>query len=316
MMRTQGVPGMAGRKRVLIIGCGYVGLELGRRLASQGHTVFGLRRTAEGAGVMTEAGIHPLVADITRPETLAPLPAPFDWVVHCVSSSRQGAETYRAVYLEGMRHVLDWLAAQSHPPEAFAYTSSTSVYGQTSGDWVDEDSPTQPGTETGETLVATEGLVLEAARSGRVPGRILRVAGIYGPGRGHLFHQFLAGEARIQGDGSRWINMIHRDDVASALEAALERGAAGEVYNAVDDEPVSQRDFLAWLAERLGRPMPPAASWDEAVRRKRGLTHKRVRNRKLRAVTGWAPAYPTYREGYAGAVAEVLAAGAQPVAAS
>jgi len=303
---------MAGPKRVLVIGCGYVGLELGRRLASQGHTVFGLRRTVAGTGEMTGAGIQPLAADITRPETLAPLPAPFDWVVHCVSSSRRGAETYRTVYLEGMRQVLNWL--ESRPPEAFAYTSSTSVYGQTSGDWVDESSPADPGTEAGEALVATEALVLDAARARRLPGCVLRVAGIYGPGRGHLFHQFLAGEARIQGDGSRWINMIHRDDVASALEAALERGTPGEVYNAADDEPVSQRDFLAWLAMRLGRAMPPQASGDDAVRRKRGPTHKRVRNRKLREATHWVPAYSTYREGYAGAIAQVLASGAQSVA--
>ncbi|MBN8249336.1 MAG: NAD-dependent epimerase/dehydratase family protein [Verrucomicrobia bacterium] len=206
-----------------------------------------------------------------------------------------------------MRHVLDWLGA--HPPEAFAYTSSTSVYGQTTGDWVDEASPAAPGTEAGEVLVATERLVLEAAETGRVPGRILRVAGIYGPGRGHLFQQFLAGEARVQGDGSRWINMIHRDDVASALEAVLTRGANGEVYNAVDDEPVSQREFLAWLAARLGRPMPPPASEEFLARRKRGLTHKRVRNRKLRTATGWDPEYPSYREGYAEAVAAALGSG-------
>jgi len=297
---------MAGCKRVLILGCGYVGLALGRRLAQAGHSVFGLRRSPPDSEAASNPGLRWLTGDITRPETLQALPGPFDWVVHCVSSSRGGLDTYRAVYHEGMRHVLDWLAA--HPPGAFAYTSSTSVYGQTSGGWVDGSAPTEPRSPTGAVLVEAERQVLAVARSGAVPGRVLRVAGIYGPGRGHLFQQFLSGEARVQGDGERWINMIHRDDVAAALEAVLEHGAAGEVYNAVDDQPVAQREFLAWLADNLGRPMPPPASGEENVRRKRGLTHKRVRNRKLREMTGWSPAYPSYREGYAGPIAAVLAA--------
>jgi nucleoside-diphosphate-sugar epimerase len=145
----------------------------------------------------------------------------------------------------------------------------------------------------------TERLILEAAAAGTLPGRILRVAGIYGPGRGHLLQQLLRGEARVQGTGSRWINMIHRDDAAGALIAALERGRPGEIYNAVDDEPVSQLEFLTWLSGRLERPLPPVATEEELATRKRGLTHKRVRNQKLRLETGWAPSYPTFREGYA-----------------
>lgn len=288
-------------RRVLILGCGYVGLELGRQLHSAGHTVFGLRRSPAGDESAQESGVIPLVGDLTRPETLAALPGPFNWVINTVSSSRGGADEYRAVYLEGMRNLLDWL--RTRPPEALAYTSSTSVYGQVSGEWVDEEAPSEPGTETGHLLVETEQLVLEAARSGAVPGRVLRVAGIYGPGRGHLFQQFLRGEARLQGDGARWINMIHRDDVAGAIVALLTRGRAGEIYNAVDDEPVSQRGFLTWLAERLGRPLPPTASAEETAGRKRGLTHKRVLNRKLRTETDWVPYYPTFREGYASELA-------------
>ena len=177
---------------------------------------------------------------------------------------------------------------------------------------MDESAPTEPGTETGRLLVATEQLVLEAARLGSVPGRVLRVAGIYGPGRGHLFQQFLKDEARLQGDGSRWINMIHRDDVAGALIAALTRGRAGELYNAVDDEPVSQLGFLAWLADRLNRPLPPQATPEEAAGRKRGFTHKRVSNRKLRTETDWVPRYPTFREGYSGDVEAQLDAAVIP----
>ena len=92
---------------------------------------------------------------------------------------------------------------------------------------------------------------------------ILRVAGIYGPGRGHWFKQFLRGEARIEGDGSRWLNMIHRDDVVGVIIAALERGKPGEIYNAADNEPVTQLKFFEWLAAELKRPLPPKVLADE-----------------------------------------------------
>ncbi|MFO1457958.1 MAG: SDR family oxidoreductase [Verrucomicrobiota bacterium] len=283
-------------KRVLIVGCGYVGTALGRRLAAEGHTVVGLRRSPPDPAVVDDSGIQPWTGDLTQRDSLNSLPGPFDWVINTVSSSRGGPAEYRAVYREGMRHLLDWM--RTRPPVAFAYTSSTSVYGQTSGEWVDESSPATPSTETGRILIETERLVLEAAAGG-VPGRVLRVAGIYGPGRGHLLQQFLRGEARIQGTGARWINMIHRDDAAGALIAALERGRPGEIYNAVDGEPVSQLEFLTWLSGRLQRPLPPVATEVELATRKRGLTHKRVRNQKLRSETGWSPSYPTFREGYA-----------------
>ncbi len=287
-------------RRVLLIGCGYVGVATGRRLVEAGHSVFGLRRSAGAAAELESAGIRPLVGDITQAELLARLPGPFDWVVNSVSSSRGGAAEYRSVYLEGTHHVLAWLSTQ--PVAKYVYTSSTSVYSQNDGSEVDEASPAEPTSETGRLLRDAEDLLLAAHRERQFPAIILRVAGIYGPGRGHLFHQLLAGEARIAGDGSRLMNMVHRDDVATALIAALERGRPGEIYNCADDLPVSQFDFLAWNAAQLGRPLPPFATEAENATRKRGLTNKRVSNRKLRAL-GWIPAFPTYREGYAAAIA-------------
>ena len=287
-------------RRVLLIGCGYVGQAAGRRLVEAGYSVSGLRRSAEAAGELRAAGIEPLVGDITRADQLARLPGPFDWVVNTVSSSRGGAAEYRDVYLEGTSKVLAWLATQ--PVAKFVYTSSTSVYPQDDGSEVDETSPAQPAGETGRLLRDTEELLRTAFRERHFPAVILRVAGIYGPGRGHLFHQLLAGEAHIAGDGSRLMNMVHRDDVAAAIVTALERGEPGEIYNCTDDQPVSQLDFLAWNAAQLGRPLPPFATEVENHTRKRGLTNKRVSNRKLRAL-GWAPHYPTHREGYATALA-------------
>ena len=213
--------------RVLIVGPGYVGLALGRQLVRRGHEVFGLRRSGDASGELHAAGIHPLVGDITRPETLAALPARFDWVVNCVSSTHGGAQEYRRVYLQGARNLVAWLAPT--PPAKFVYTSSSSVYGQNDGSLVDETAPTEPPNETSRVLVETERVFLDAARERNFPAVVLRVAGIYGPGRGWWFKQFLAGEARIEGEGLRTLNMIHRDDVAGCIIAALERGRPGEI---------------------------------------------------------------------------------------
>jgi nucleoside-diphosphate-sugar epimerase len=284
-------PGM----RALVIGCGYVGLPLAAELARQGHDVFGVRRGTAGDDALKAAGVHPLVADITRPETLAALPRDFDWVVNCVASGGGGAGEYRRVYLDGTRHLLQWLAPQ--PLRAFVYTSSTSVYGQNDGRIVDEKSPTEPDAETARVLVETEGLLLRAAGESHFPAIVLRVAGIYGPGRGHWFQQFLKNEARLEGDGGRMLNMIHRDDVVGAIIAALKQGRPGEIYNAVDDQPVSQRDFFEWLGKRLGRPMPESVPPD-AGNRKRGVTNKAVSNRKLKAELSYDFVFPDFRTGY------------------
>jgi nucleoside-diphosphate-sugar epimerase len=288
--------------RVLIVGCGYVGLPLGVELVRQGHDVFGLRRSAPGE--LRTAGITPLIADITRPETLVNLPRHFDWVVNCAASGGGSAEDYQGLYLDGNRNLLAWLA--DAPPKKFIYTSSTSVYAQDDGSMVTEQSPAQPAATTGKVLVETEKLLLAAARQ-KFPAVILRVAGIYGPGRGHAFKQFLAGEVHIEGDGSRFLNMIHRDDLIGVIISALERGAPGEIYNAVDDEPVAHMQFFQWLAEQLQRPLPPKAGAGAA--RKRGVTNKRVSNAKLRAELKYEFKFPDFRTGYAAEIAGVLKKG-------
>ena len=281
--------------RVLIVGCGYVGLPLGAELVRQGHDVFGLRRTASAADELHVAGIHPIGADITEPEQLRSLQLPFDWVVNCVASAGGDAEDYRRVYLQGSRNLLERFA--SEPPRKFVYTSSTSVYGQQDGSVVDETSPTEPAAETARVLLATEKLLLDAAQQKNFPAVILRVAGIYGPERGHWFRQFVTGETQLEGRGERLLNMIHRDDVVGAVIAALQRGKPGVVYNAVDDQPVSQFEFFRWLASELGRPLPPAV--EKPARGRRGFTDKRVSNRKLKTELGYEFRYPDFRRGYA-----------------
>ena len=301
--------------KTLIVGCGYVGSALARRLAADGHEVFGVRRPASesddtraepGEG-MNRDGFTLIRADVTKPDSFRAFPAGIEWLVHCVSSSRGGTEAYEAVYVEGTRHLVAHFQATGL--KKFVLTSSTSVYGQTDALPVKETSPTEPASQLGRLLVEGERCLLEATRAAQFPAVILRVAGIYGPGRGHLFHQYLRNEARITGKGDRYLNMIHLDDLVSCIHAALRSGRPGEIYNAVDDEPVAQIHFFRWLSETLGKWMPPVAAEGEVTGRKRPVTNKRVQNRKLKMELGVVLRYPTFRQGYTAEIQRLDAAG-------
>jgi nucleoside-diphosphate-sugar epimerase len=297
--------------RVLIVGCGYVGLPLGVELVRLGHEVFGLRRNVAAENELKAAGIRPLFGDVTQPETLAKLPREFDWVVNCVAAGG-GADDYRQVYLQGTRNLIEWLGPNL--PKKFVYTSSTSVYGQTDGSQVKESSPTEPSVDTAKVLLETEKTLLAAAQEKKFPAVILRVAGIYGPDRGHWFKQFLKNEARMEGDGSRFLNMIHRDDLIGCIIAALKSGRPGEIYNAADDEPVSQVHFFQWLAGTVGKYPPPSEPENPAENRKRGVTNKRVSNRRLKMELGCQFKYPNFRKGYSAEILRLERAGQLHVA--
>jgi nucleoside-diphosphate-sugar epimerase len=282
---------------VLIIGCGYLGLPLGQLLARRGHSVCGLRRSAAANEEMLSRGITPVQADITDFRDLQKLP-PFEAIINLVSSSKGGVEDYRQVYLAGTRNILRWLDdAKLNPGFRYLYTSSTSVYAQADGSWVTEESPSEPDSPTSQILIETERELLTARAERNFPAVILRASGIYGPGRGHLFKQFLRGEATLRDDGSSWINMIHVDDLAAAIAHLISLpGLPAAAYNLTDDQPVTQLDFFTWLANALNRPLPPSSPADP--NRKRGLTNKRVSNALLKS-TGFRFSHPTFREGYA-----------------
>jgi nucleoside-diphosphate-sugar epimerase len=292
--------------RVLIVGCGYVGVPLGVELVRQGHAVSGLRRNPAAKNELKAAGIQPLISDVTKSDELKKLPREFDWVVNCVAAGG-GAENYRQVYLQGARNLIEWLSAT--PPKKFVHTSSTSVYAQNDGSIVTEESLAAPDVETSKILIGTEKVLLDAAAQKKFPAVILRVAGIYGPDRGHWFKQFMRGEAKIEKDGERFLNMIQRDDLVGCIIAALKNGRAGEIYNAVDDEPVLQLHFFQWLAQAANKPLPPSAPENSTENRKRGVTNKRVSNRKLKIELGHQFKYPNFRIGYG---AELLRLSAAP----
>jgi nucleoside-diphosphate-sugar epimerase len=266
---------------VLIAGCGFVGLAAARLFHARGWTVAGCSYSEESAARFIREPFPVRSCDISDPQSLR---RHADWrgmdvVVHCASSGRGGADAYRQVYLEGLKNLHGILA-----PRMLVFTSSTSVYAQADGAWVTEESEAAPDRETGRVLREAEDFLLERG------GTVARLAGIYGPGRSVLLRKFFEGEARIEGDGSRWINQAHRDDIASALVRLATDRAAG-VFNVSDDQPTTQRSIYEWLANRFGYPIPPSGPIDPD--RKRGWTSKRVGNAKLRAL-GWGPRYPSF----------------------
>jgi nucleoside-diphosphate-sugar epimerase len=210
---------------------------------------------------------------------------PFDVVIQCASSGRGGEAAYAEVFCEGATRI-----NELQPEARKLLVSSTSVYGQGSGEVVTEASEANPSTGTGKILREAEMIALRGGAT------VVRSSGIYGPGRAVLFEKLRRGEAVIEGDGARWLNQIHQRDLVAALVHLVKYGAPRQIYNASDDTPEMQRDYYAWCAEFLGKPLPPFGPVDTG--RKRGLTSKRVSNAKLR-LAGWAPIYPSFREGLA-----------------
>jgi nucleoside-diphosphate-sugar epimerase len=285
--------------RVAILGCGYVGTELGRQLLARGDEPVGVRRSAAGCEEIEEAGFEAVRADVTDPDALAAVPD-VDAVVFAASSGGRGADAAREVYVEGLRTAIEGFGSREHPPDRLVYTSSTGVYGDHSGGWVDESTPIEPTTEKTRVLAEAERVALESP----IEGTVARFAGLYGPGRYRL-ERYLEGPVT---EGH--LNMVHRDDAAGAVRFLLEEGLAhGEPVVVVDDEPVEKWAFADWLAEQCGVEEPPkrtkeerlaAGDLSEAARR-RILTSKRCSNAKLRDL-GYEFEFPTFREGYREAV--------------
>jgi len=270
--------------RILIAGCGYVGEGAADLFHSAGWNVEGWVHSKESATRLSVKPYSIRVIDVSQHGDVAKRAGAFDAVIHCVSSRGGDAEAYRQIYLNGARNLLKAFAETK-----ILFTSSTSVYAQRDGSWVTEVSETKPLRETSRILLEVEDLILEKG------GIVVRLAGIYGARRSALLSKFLSGTAGIDPDNDRYVNQVHRDDIASALFLLLNREAqhAGQIYNVVDDQPLLQSECYRWLARRLNRPLPPIRQSEQS--RKRGDTNKRVSNAKLRHL-GWTPQYPTFAE--------------------
>lgn len=279
--------------KILIAGAGYVGAEAGNRLKAAGHRVTGWVSSETSAAPLRAAGWEVIVGDLTDPEVWARQTRLSIDALIFSASTRGGDETaYRTLHRSALARAREFAAPMGAP---LIYVSSTSVYGQNDGGIVTERSMTAPPTATSRILCEAEEEVLETS------GVVLRVAGIYGPGRAVLLKKFMAGEAVLEGDPARWVNQVHRDDVASVLIHVVTENVQNTILNVADDAPSTYETIYKWLAEKTGKPFPP--SGPARADRKRGLTNKRVSNAALKEL-GWKLAYPDFRAGYARLLAD------------
>lgn len=272
--------------RILIAGCGDVGTRLGLHLASEGHEVWGLRRDPASL----PPPIRPLAADLASGQGLDQLPPDLTRVVCTIAPGRgsHGESGYRQTYVDGAQRLLDALDRQHAPVGRVLFTSSTSVYGQDDGGDVDETAPAEPASPTARLLRRAE----QVFADGPYPALVLRLAGLYGPGRTWLIDELRAGRARCT--PGVWSNRLHVLDAARACAHLLFLHAPQALYNGADDHPAPLCEVLDWLAARLQLPAPARGASDAA-----GLRgNKRVLNQRLRR-SGFVLRHPGYRDGYA-----------------
>jgi nucleoside-diphosphate-sugar epimerase len=275
---------------VLVAGCGYVGGALAGRLAAEGHAVWGMRRNPQHL----PPGVTPFAADLGRPSTLRQLPPELDYVVYAAAPQGSSDDRYRLIYVDGLRHLLAALEEQGQRLRRVLLTSTTGVYGQQAGEWVDEESPAEPDGFTGLRPLEGERLLL----GGPFPATVLRLGGIYGPGRARLIEDVRTGRAACV--PGLWSNRIHRDDCAGALRHLMLLPRAEPLYLGVDSQPVELCEIQRWIAARLGcEPPPMDAEADPSTRTsgRRRRSNKRCSSRRL-AASGYRFRFPTFREGY------------------
>ena len=280
-------------KTLLSIGHGFSARALAARLVPQGWRIVGTTRSPDKADAIADTGVEPVVwpgAD------LGALIAQFPNVLVSAGPDSAGDPVLNAV---------DDAVIRAAPDQRWVgYLSTTGVYGDHDGDWVDEDTPLTPSTKRGRARVTAE------ARWQAIPDlplHIFRLAGIYGPGRGP-FAKVRAGTARRIIKPGQVFSRIHVEDIAQALELSLQRPDPGAVYNLCDDDPAPPQDVIAHAAELLGLPVPPAISFDQAdmtpMARSFYAESKKVRNDRIKQALGWAPQFPTYRAGLAALLAQ------------
>jgi nucleoside-diphosphate-sugar epimerase len=279
----------------LIIGCGYLGQRLGTMLHERGERVFGTVRSASRSSIIAGLGIEPVIADVLEPRSLIQLPEA-ERVFYCVGFDRSAGSSMRTVYVDGLQNVL---VALPRSATRVVYASSTGVYGQTDGEWVDELSPTCPQHESGKVCLKAEERVRAWANSGD-RGRsvvVLRFAGLYGPGRLVRRSNLERGEP-IPGDPHKFLNLIHIDDAAAAAAAALAAARPDPVYLVCDDRPVTRQEYYTQMATILGtaepRFEPPRPETPESAR---DATNKRISNNRIKSGLRLALIHPDLKSG-------------------
>lgn len=276
-------------KRLLIAGCGDLGIGLAQRLVPEGWEVWGMRRSAD----KLPAPLKPWSGDLLDPHTYERLPAPFTHVVYTATPGNYEREAYQATYVTGLRLLLENLKTHKAPIARFLLVSSTSVYAQEDGAWVDEESQTTPTSFSGQAILEGEQLLQESPFSSTV----VRFGGIYGPTRSHYMVQKIKEQSlRLTSGPTLYTNRIHRDDCVGIMAHLLTLPSPASVYLGVDHEPAPRNEFITWIATQLGCPPPPTATPEEAPKR-RNSSNKRCSNKSILA-SGYTFQYPHYRAGY------------------
>ena len=273
------------REKCLIVGFGDLGRRLATRLTALDYAVFGVSRSQR-----KESGVELSQCDATDAAQVTQLFAQaFDILVIILTPDEASDAGYRRAYVDSMANITQLLQRQTWQPRLVLFVSSTGVYGQADGSWVDESSPTAPTRYSGRRLLEAERLLLDT----KLPGCAVRFSGIYGPGRERLLNQVRRGEPCLREPGA-FTNRIHAEDCAAVLTHLIERQAAGAalapVYLASDQAPVARWEVMQWLAAEMAVPL-------EVVESDSGRTTKRCSNKLLRA-SGFEFSYPSFREGY------------------
>jgi len=270
-------------ERVLLGGCGDLGLRVAARLLAQGDEVWALRRRPPEENL---PGLRWLGADLTAPHSLGNLPPGITRLVYLPAPDARDKAAYRAVFVDGLRHLLG--ALDRRALKQVLLVSSSAVYGEHDGDRVDEDTPTAPPGFNGALLLEAE----QWLAGQDVPSTVLRLAGLYGPGRLQLLERLRAGTQRVPREVPHWANRIHVDDEAAAIVHLLRLPRPQSLYLGVDDTPLPLDELYDFLAQLVDGPLPgegPAPP---------GVGSKRLSNARLRA-SGWTPEWPDARDGYA-----------------
>lgn len=282
--------------KILIIGCGSIGTQLAELLTAKGHQVVGLKRNPPVSE--DTIGIAYFKGDLSASETLKALPIDFDFVYFIVSPDGRNQESYEAIYKVGVNNLLAHFSNAETTPQWF-FVSSTSVYGQTQGEWVDENSITCPVNATSQLIRLAEQSLI-ALNAHHV---IVRFSGIYGPGREYLLRMARQVPA-IQQDPPYYTNRIHQTDCVGVLVFLLECRLAKIVlescYLASDDDPAPTWEVMSWLAERLACSLPSIKAMGQDAE-----MNKRCNNQRLKAL-GYQFNYPSFKEGYAKLITDSL----------
>jgi nucleoside-diphosphate-sugar epimerase len=277
----------------LIFGCGYLGERVARRWRDGGDDVTVVSRNNDRCDRFREQGFRAIVADVTKPETLAGLPKA-DTVLFAVGFDRSAGPSIENVYASGVRNVLAALPSESGK---FVYISTTGVYGNAAGNWVDEDTPPDPERDGGRASLAAELVLTGHPFGSRL--YILRLAGLYGPGRVPFLDLLRAGEP-VPAVSEGYLNLIHVDDAATVVVACAKQKRKGTLYCVSDGCPVLRGDYYREVARRIGAPPPTFVKPDlNSPRALRAESDRRVSNSRMLAELGVRLAFSDYRAGLA-----------------